>query len=600
MKSSHCLSFVCVCVFLTWLTNNNFTGINNNTLNVNDEGGAAGTGNTGKLILLGRPPLEKNQQSSQLQLKQITTDAGLLSSTNNNQNYSPHEATQIFIGVCTTEESNSASTFLTKKKECPHIYRRYGSGPVVSSFPNPKINLVFQLPQRDTIYYKVLEKTKEINAILVRHDALFVPNNQFQEEMKLESVLMARRAGAGTYFIKSSTIPGGKIGRTTDLKSSKRKRYPGATYAVTTVYYEALPNEVLSGVTGNLNSIYEIVKGSFNGYGGGLPQFFLGATFDEATQWEEQSGGMSIFYAVTLHMTTQTISVDQHLGGVGPLNRVMKAMHLNHIESSQQLNIGVKLRELMKGEKHEHFYSNLLNDFVIANDRRVASDARGPLTTIIEAVTTRQLSQLNFIQHPHLVSWEPGDDFFSPQNLSKALLESAELVVGRGVGVASFNSLSGEERSDAVDFFGDTLGCDLSSVADRSLSEIVTTALSTCRKADDEHFISATEIIMDTIEGVQHSKGDGKWKDPFERPTDRSSGSHDPSQYNENDRKYARKNTLKSIRELKAKTDNCVDGGVVNYTFMVRLILLCCSLSNTSKLIILFHFLITLSIGYKQ
>ena len=90
MKSGHCLSFLCLCAFLAWLTTY-FTG--------------------------------KKDQQSQVQLKHITDDAGL------NQNYSPHEPTRIFIGAC-TEESNrgSSSTLLTKKKECPHISRWFRPG----------------------------------------------------------------------------------------------------------------------------------------------------------------------------------------------------------------------------------------------------------------------------------------------------------------------------------------------------------------------------------------------------------------------------------------------------------------------------------------
>ncbi len=501
----------------------------------------------------------QNTTPTQHKNNSITTDVGLLLVTTKQNSTLP---TQIYVAICSVE-SNGITTSLSKKNECP-LLRSLSTGVFVSLFPDPGDNLDFNPPRHGTIYDKVLDKTKELELILIEHDALFVPGNPFQDQMKLAKVYMTRRAGGGTYYIVNYLNPNGKYGRAIELKSTKTNRYPDATTALVTVHYDSLPGFVLTGATKNLKEVYDIVREDFDD-DGGVEQFLLTKQYDDAVQWEDASGGMSILSVISLHMM-----FDSYFGGDGHNNKLLKPFLLNQIESTQQLNRA----NHGHGEIHEHFWSNLFREFVIPSDRLVETSAQR-LGGILEEATGKSLSELTFIQHEHSASWAPGLDVFSVYNLNKGLLELAEEVVGHDVTISTFGSLSDEVRSDIVDDFGEILDCDLSSVAHLSLREIANEAFGSCKKDDENFTYIVTQLMYDTLTGKENSYANGDWMDPFQRETD-SERPYDPrASYDGDDRKYARGVTRKSVRDMKEDTDKCVDGSNVYYKFMVSIMILC-------------------------
>eukprot|EP00986_Skeletonema_menzelii_P021001 scaffold32894_cov154-Skeletonema_menzelii.AAC.1 len=500
------------------------------------------------------------------QLKNITTDIGLLPSTLNLRLHDSN-SNRIYVGVYIIKPNGGASTFLKKEIECPNLSPSIDTNEFVCLLPNPNDNLVFYRPQQGTLYRRVLDKTKELDSILVKHDALFVLDNQFKDDINLAKVSMSRRAGSGTYYVVSDQYPRGKIGRTVELKSTKMNRYSHATTALVTVYYDGLPFSVLSDITSNLDEVYGIVGEGFDQHGG-VSEFILKATFADAVQWEKDSGGMSILFAISLHMVTQTYSDDPHFGGAiaGHNNRLLKPFHLNQIESSQQLN-----RAGGHGNMHEHFYSDLMA-FVLESDKQVETDAQGPLMSFIEGATGTSLSKLIFIQHTH-----------------SGLLNSAQLVVGNVDSIAKFESLSDKDRSNVVDHFADALDCNLSSVAYQSVREIVNEAFRSCKKVDEDAIHAAKPLMYDVLVGTQNSYAGGAWKDPFHRKTDRSLLYDARNFYDDSDREYARQNNLESIQKLKADADVCTDESKVYYMFMWQ---------TQSDVAVSFHFLHTVSLTF--
>ena len=438
-------------------------------------------------------------------------------------------------------------------------------------YRDPKLDLTSRKPRQGTIYSNVLHCIMDLSAVLINRNALYVPGNQFEGQLKLDMVDMNRRRGAGTYYIS------GKLGRTTDLPR-RLTEYPPSTNGIVTVFYDGLPGSVLSDITSNLRSVNEIVSGSFSEHDGGFSSFILDASYNDAAQWEDRSGGMSIFFAFSLFAATKTTSDDIYFGGPVPNedylnNSLMAALQLSSIESSQQLNweISHEGPAIVWGAAHEMFYSNILSDFVISADQRVERDAQGRFKQVLETITQAELSDLNMIQHPHSVSWQPNlSGFFSIDNLNDSLLKSAKLVVGRDVDIAMFDGLEENVKRDAVEHFGELLDCDLTNVADQSLADIAAEAFESCKKDGEESIIVTTPLIYDTLTGVHNSKAMGKWKDPFDRPTDRESGSYNPrASYGPNDRKQARHDNRESIKALKADADSCIDRSNVHYTFMV-------------------------------
>lgn len=564
IEDSKMKTFIPFFPFIIWLC----TVIRSNFNITLDQASTVGVGVVGKIlssIVTIPAPFKPLASFDSTQLKNITTDIGLLPSTVNS---TLHESTRIYVGVYIIKPNGGASTFLKKEIECPYLSPSIDTNDFVCLLPNRNDNLVFSWPNQDTLYRRVLDKTKELDSILVKYDALFVLDNQFRYEINLAKVSMTRRRGAGIYYVVSDQYPRGKIGRTVELKSAKMNRYPDATTAIVTVYYDGLPGNVLSDITRNLNEVYGIVSEGFDEYGG-VNEFILKATFADAVQWENDSGGMSILFAISLHMVTQTYSDDPHFGGAiaGHNNRLLKPFHFNQIESSQQLNGAGG-----HGKMHEHFYSNLMA-FVLESDKQVKMDAQGPLRSFIEGATSTSLSKLIFIEHTHSASWEPGLDFFSLLNLNRGLLNSAQLVVGNVDSSAKFDSLSDKDQSDVVDHFADALDCNLSKVANQSFREIVNEAFRSCKKDDKDANHPATPLMYDVLLGTQNSYAGGAWKDPFQRKTDRSLLYDARNFYDDSDREYARQNNLESIQKLKADADFCTDESNVYYMFMVSLTL---------------------------
>ena len=477
----------------------------------------------------------------------------------------PIEVPTIIVGALTVSFKSHDYIDTTQKNQCLPIVECQGIAKIVS-YPNPEEDLAFIQPPIGTLLHQVLEGTKPLIPHLIEHDALYVPSNGYEHEMKLDSVLMQRREGAGTYYIELLR----KLGRTTKLKASQSSRYPN-TIGITTVFYDGLPNEVISPMTDNLRSVYNIISGSFDN-NGGLSNFLRTKSIYDAEVWESRSGGLSIYTAIDLHMTTQRFATDQYFGSIEGFQRGSeKAWHLNQMESSQQLlwsesAVGPLVE---RGIEHEHLRSNLHTEFVIKSDRRVASDTQR-FKSILEGITGRKLSFLTFIPLTHLASWEPDLDFFSLSNLNKLLSSAAKLVVGDAFDSTTvFGSLTNDQLGRIVDKFGDDLGCELSIAPEwSSFRDVANTAFDVCRT--DDVFVSSKESIYDTLATKLNSRADGFWDDPFQPRTDRSLGAYNArDSYSPRDRQQAREVNLSSIQSLKAKTDSCTDAGNVHYILMV-------------------------------
>jgi hypothetical protein len=468
----------------------------------------------------------------------------------------------LHVGVLKVVGDNNGVA--TKKNQCPDI-----PAVCVDETTYDKVlrkdNHRFAPPAEGTTYANVLDRIKQLQSILGQHDAIYVPKNKFEEQLILHPHLsMSRRHGAGTYFIDEDL----KHGRTTDLKNAQTERYSSKTGMVTS-FWEGYPTEVLTTLNKHLDDVYnDIVKTNFHE---GFPAWLKKATIDDAGTMEKQFGGLSIYSVIAMHMATQSSDDDPQFGGGGKKYGQMKALHLNMIESSNQLNhIGEQ-----KGVVHEHLHSTW-HDYVIRMDKIVEEDVNGPFIAALERATAHKMTDLSFEHQRDSASWAPGLTLFSTSFLNRKFHESARKILSKSFEIGEWGNLQQEKRDDVLDHFVDILCCEelLESIDAAAPVDVISEASKLCKPSNVESMAELKPLLYDILHGVDNSHMNGDWFNPIigvpERTT--GNGAYDTNQFSAEDRKKARDTHEQEIKKLITKADECKDDTIVHFTRMVSVV----------------------------
>ena len=368
-----------------------------------------------------------------------------------------------------------------------------------------------------------------------------------------------------------------KIGSTSDAQRRSEEYKMKNMGGIILTNWNKYDGNVLNEIDKHIGRCYSIVADSFKKYGG-FRKWISKATIQECRKWEDESGGLSIFFVMWMDLV---------LNHNGKKKRgVYKNLHIRTIEMANQLHYGI-----YEGAQFEQLHFDIWESFIIPNHEQVRRSTEQLMAQIREKLKLSANTDLRFKMHSTSVSWQHGVAFNTRQELTRKLnilfegenigemgLKEMENILGQEKVVA------GDDDEDCEDWEGNNLSVILEGIHDDQLVAVknVDDLVELIYNAPDMNcekqlFQSATEMFYDFFFNVVNSKMKGHWKDPYTDKPD-IDNMYDASGLNHEE---ARENHRNTIQDLKITVDKCKEDRTVYVALMVsHLILLFASMAH--------------------